>query len=40
MALPLQITVKESVLELRKLQRQHGELINKRLLNLIELIID
>lgn len=37
MALPLQISVKQSVSELRKLQRHHGELINKRLLMLIEI---
>ena len=37
MALPLQITVKESIAELRKLQRNHGALINKRLLVLIEI---
>lgn len=37
MALPFQITVKESVLELRKLQRSNGALIGKRLLMLIEI---
>lgn len=37
MAHPLQITVKESVKELRELQRKNGELINKRLLMLIEI---
>lgn len=37
MARPLQITVKESVKELRELQRKNGELINKRLLMLIEI---
>ena len=37
MALPLKITVKESINELRSLQRKHGELINKRLKVLIEI---
>ena len=37
MALPLQITVKETIPALRKLQRTHGELIGKRLLMLIEI---
>jgi transposase len=37
MALPYQITVKETIAELRKLQRCHGELIGKRLLMLIEI---
>ncbi len=37
MAQPLQIIIKESIPELRKLQRQHGELISKRLLMLIEI---
>ena len=36
MALPLKITVKESIKELRELQRKNGELISKRLLVLIE----
>ena len=36
MALPLKITVKESIKELRELQRKNGELICKRLLVLIE----
>lgn len=35
MALPLQIEIKESIHELRRLQRKHGELINKRLQMLI-----
>ena len=37
MALPLQITVIQTIPELRKLQRNSGELINKRLLMLIEI---
>lgn len=37
MSLPLQITVKETLNELRSLQRKHGELIGKRLLILIEI---
>lgn len=37
MALPFQITVQQTIPELRKLQRQHGELIGKRLLMLIEI---
>ncbi len=37
MALPFQITVKQSIGELRKLQRSHGELIGKRLQMLIEI---
>ena len=37
MALPLQITVTQSILELRKLQRTSGALISKRLLMLIEI---
>ena len=37
MALPFQITVKETIAELRALQRKHGELIKKRLLMLIEI---
>lgn len=37
MALPLQITVKETIQELRSLQRKNGELIGKRLLMLIEI---
>jgi transposase len=37
MAFPLQITVKETIPALRKLQRTHGELIGKRLLMLIEI---
>jgi len=37
MAHPLPIIVKESIPELRKLRRQHGELIGKRLLMLIEI---
>ena len=37
MALPFQITVKQTIPELRKLQRTHGELIGKRLLMLIEI---
>ena len=37
MALPFQITVKQTIPELRKLQRSHGELIGKRLLMLIEI---
>lgn len=37
MAHPFQITVKESIEELRKLQRKSGELIGKRLLMLIEI---
>jgi transposase len=37
MALPLKISVTESLLELRALQRKNGELINKRLKVLIEI---
>jgi transposase-like protein len=37
MALPLQIRVKETINELRSLQRKNGELIGKRLLMLIEI---
>jgi hypothetical protein len=37
MALPLKINVKESIAELRSLQRKNGELINKRLKVLIEI---
>lgn len=37
MALPFQITVKESIAALRILQRKHGELIKKRLQVLIEI---
>lgn len=37
MALPFKITVKESIKELRNLQRKNGELIGKRLLVLIEI---
>lgn len=37
MALPFQITVKETINELRSLQRKNGELIGKRLLMLIEI---
>jgi transposase len=37
MSLPFQITVKESIQELRSLQRKNGELIGKRLLMLIEI---
>ena len=37
MALPLQITVTQTISELRKLQRNSGELINKRLLMLLEI---
>ena len=37
MALPFQITVKQTIPELRKLQRTNGELIAKRLLMLIEI---
>ena len=37
MAHPLKIVIKESQVELRKLQRQHGELIGKRILMLIEI---
>jgi transposase len=37
MALPLQIKIKETIKELRVLQRQNGELIGKRLLMLIEI---
>lgn len=37
MALPFQITVKESIQELRTLQRKYGELIKKRLQVLIEI---
>lgn len=36
-ALPLQIAVKESITELRSLQRKNGELISKRLQVLIEI---
>lgn len=37
MAKPLSITVKESIQELKALQRQHGDLIGKRLRMLIEI---
>src|SRR3546814_742631 len=37
MAHPFQITVKETIKELRGLQRKNGELIGKRLLMLIEI---
>ena len=37
MAHPFQITVKQTITELRQLQRSHGELIGKRLLMLIEI---
>lgn len=37
MALPLKIIVKESIVELRTLQRKNGELINKRIKVLIEI---
>ena len=37
MAHPFQITVKQTITELRRLQRSHGELIGKRLLMLIEI---
>ncbi len=37
MASPLQITVKESLIELKDLTRKNGELIGKRLLMLIEI---
>lgn len=37
MAHPFKITVKESIPELRKLQRKSGELVGKRLLMLIEI---
>ena len=37
MALPFQITVKQTIPELRQLQRKSGELIAKRLLMLIEI---
>jgi transposase len=37
MALPLKITVTETIKELRSLQRKSGELIGKRLLMLIEI---
>jgi hypothetical protein len=37
MSLPFKITVKESIKELRNLQRKNGELIGKRLLMLIEI---
>lgn len=37
MALPFQITIKETIPELRKLQRTSGELIGKRLFMLIEI---
>lgn len=37
MALPLQIKIKETIKELRVLQRQKGELISKRLYMLIEI---
>lgn len=37
MSLPLQIKIKESINELRQLQRQYGELIGKRLQVLIEI---
>jgi transposase len=36
-AFPFQITVKETIPELRKLQRKSGELIGKRILMLIEI---
>ena len=37
MALPFAITVKQTIAELRQLQRRHGELIGKRLQMLIEI---
>lgn len=37
MSLPLQITVKETIAELRHHQRSHGSLISKRMLMLIEI---
>jgi transposase len=37
MSLPFKITVKETIKELRNLQRKHGELIGKRMLMLIEI---
>ena len=37
MALPLVITVKETIKELHALQRKNGELIGKRMLMLIEI---
>jgi len=37
MALPLQISIKETASQLKALQRQHGELIRKRLLMLLEI---
>ena len=37
MAHPLQIVIKESLAELRKLQRQQGALVGKRILLLIEI---
>jgi transposase len=37
MSTPLSITVKESIKELRSLQRKHGELIGKRMQMLIEI---
>lgn len=37
MAYPLQITITQSIAELRQLQRSSGELISKRLLMLIEI---
>lgn len=37
MSLPFQITVKESIKDLRNLQRKNGELIGKRLIMLIEI---
>lgn len=37
MAHPLKIVIKESQVELRKLQRRYGELIGKRILMLIEI---
>lgn len=37
MALPIQVTIRESISELRSLQRKHGELIKKRLQVLIEI---
>lgn len=37
MAHPFEITVKQTLSELRQLQRSHGELIGKRLLMLIEI---
>lgn len=37
MAHPLQITVKETLNELRSMQRKHGELVGKRLIVLIEI---